>query len=304
MRTSSSRVGFTLIELLVVIAIIGILVSILLPAVQQAREAGRRSGCNNNLHQIGLALHNFHDVNGAFPPGSKRQSWSGWGFGMQILPFMEQSAAIQEVQYVGATCCIEIKNLQAAGKIDPSSLPFKMYICPSDPLGLEIFRSGPWQPYPSTDDCGRLYVGSYMGVAGDQTGIPAGGVCNASSSITKGNGVFYDDVKTRIADILDGTSNTIAVGERGIHKSHEWGWMICGGTECEQYLSSEQNLIQFKNSLSGDTPYRHFSSWHPNGVLFLFADGSSRLLKIGMDLTTLRYLSTRNGGEPIGGNEF
>jgi len=248
MRQRAIPNGFTLVELLVVIAIIGILVSLLLPAVQAAREAGRRAQCQNNFRQVALALHNYHNTYRTFPPGSMYAQpignlpWTGtyaWGMMMLTLPFIEQTAAYDTVDFSATDCGSYIVNLQSTGQSDPSSYPIPLLICPSDPNGKRSLLSGPSGPLPWSGDCGLLYAGNYLGVAGNQDGpIPSGGMWWGCNGIYNGNGVFYNLSTTRLADVLDGTSTTLMVGERGIPSDIGWGWMICGGRNSRISLES------------------------------------------------------------------
>jgi prepilin-type N-terminal cleavage/methylation domain-containing protein/prepilin-type processing-associated H-X9-DG protein len=304
--------GFTLVELLVVIAIIGILVSLLLPAVQAAREAARRTECSNNLKQIGLALQLYHETFKRFPPGSSitpADSYS-WGALMLLLPFLEQTSAHEGIKFdyyiLGASG--EIKALEAAGQPTPTMQPIKVLICPSDPKGFQQLFSGPTGPLPNSGDCGHLYPGDYLGVAGSLEGVNKAmpiNKCWFSNGISDANGLangmFYEASRTNIASVLDGTSNTLAFGERGIAKDLGWGWVIAGGQECEQYLSAERGVFYPSNSTPYDETLLHFWSYHPGGTHFLFADASVHFLDVSIDYNLLRALATRAGGEPVSG---
>ncbi len=196
----SSRTAFTLVELLVVIAIIGVLVGLLLPAVQSAREAARRMQCSNNLKQIGLALHNYHDTFRSFPPGWIRSNGAGdrryaWSWSGAILPFIEQSA-LQDNSGFGEV------NIHSAAA-DPALLkalqtPVPGYRCPSDIAPA----TNNWLAIHSERMATSNYVGThnsdYWDVNGDSTQ----------------GGMFIENEPTRFRDVLDGTSNTFMVGER------------------------------------------------------------------------------------------
>jgi len=290
MRRHSIPRGFTLVELLVVIAIIGILIALLLPAVQAAREAARRMRCGNNLKQIGLALHNYHDTYRTFPSGSMYNQGASYAWGMMalILPFLEQGNVYDTIDFKATDCSTSILQLQAAGQPDPSSNPISVLICPSDPNGFQQHQSGP----PISSDCGLLYPGDYLGVAGDDEGTAGCG------EISQGNGVFYSLSSTKFSDVVDGTSGTLMVGERAMPEDLVWGWMICGGTECEHYISAEAGLTLGAN-LSGSLPLLLFWSWHPGGTHFAMTDGSVQFVSYSIDYQTYLALSTRDGREVV-----
>lgn len=303
MRRIHNPRGFTLVELLVVIAIIGILVSLLLPAVQAARESARRAQCRSNLHQLGLALQMYHDVTKKFPPGSLvTDDGCSWGASMMLLPYLEQTAAFESVSFLQTGACLEVISLQAAGKPTPTAQPFNVLICPSDPKSGQELLSGPAGPYPQTWSCGRLYPGDYLGVAGDREGVDSTlpiNQCLSGNGINNGSGMFYNSSQVRISDVLDGTSHTLALGERGIAKDYGWGWVLCGGQECEQYLSTQRGLFYPNKATPYDETVLHFWGWHPGGAHFLFVDASVHFLDVSIDYNVFRALSTRASGEPV-----
>ena len=285
--------GFTLIELLVVIAIIAILIALLLPAVQQAREAARRMQCQNNLKQIGLALSNYHDQHLALPMGSTSNGGKGWwGWAALILPQLELTPAYNLINFEHSDCCVYNRALQLASQPDAGSNPYRVLICPSDFRGGEKVTHGwanPVTPACSAYPCGDLVPGTYLGVSGDKGFACAG-------TLT-GNGALFSRSSVRMAGIRDGTSQTMLIGERGLSQGMVWGWLICGGTECEQYISTEQGL-----SPGGDLPcsagiIERFWSWHPGGAHFLFADGHVQMLSDSIDYATYTRLSTRAGND-------
>ncbi len=284
------RTGFTLIELLVVIAIIAILIALLLPAVQQAREAARRSQCQNNFKQIGLAIHNYHDAHRCFPMGSALQTGSGaWGMWMAMLPQLEYSAAYKSVNTNKTDCCLELIAQQAAGKLTPTEVPMKVFHCPTDPMSGQSVNSG---VAPNTYPCGRLHPGNYLGVSGNQD--------FSCSGTTTGNGMFFSLSSVRMALVRDGTSSTLAVGERGLPNDLTWGWSLCGGTECEHYISTQRGLSPGKNGDLTSGIVERFWSWHSGGAYFLLTDGHVRYLNYSINYATYTQLSTRAGNEVVG----
>lgn len=297
-RATSPRVrGFTLIELLVVIAVIGILVSLLLPAVQQARAAARRTECKNRLKQIGLAVHNYHDVHQTFPMGSTSETRPGaWGMMAQLLPYLELANTYNLIDFEDFGCCNAVKVLQESvpPRPDPSSNPHTVFFCPDDFNSGRRLRSGPLGENPASYDCGHLFPGNYMGVSGDR-----GNPVTLCGGVTDGNGAFYSLSKVKFRDFTDGTSNTIIIGERGIPKDLGWGWWLCGGTECEHYISTELGLSPGANVDSWNGTLRRFWSWHDGGAHFLLGDGSVRFLSYNMDFNTYREISTRGAGEIV-----
>ncbi len=307
MPKHGSRRGFTLVELLVVIAIIGILVALLLPAVQAAREAARRMSCSNNLKQITLALHNYHDSYRTFPSGSM-QAVSGsfsWGYLALTLPFFEQSGAHNTVDFTAQHCGVHLKALQAAATGDPASQLIKLFTCPSDPRADRSLLSGPTGPLPASGDVGVLYPTNYLAMGGsndpDVTSSFTGCVAAGTSTTLprNGNGMMYLNSGTRFASVTDGTSSTIIVGERGITRDLGWGWPICGGWECEHYVSSTLGFSKGDNDLYF-IHAQHLGSWHPGGAHVGLTDGSIRFLAYTIDYNTYLALSTRDGGEVVG----
>lgn len=290
------RSGFTLIELLVVIAVIAILVALLLPAVQQVREAARKAQCQDHLHNIGIALHSYHGSHKTLPMGSYVSTGLSWGWAIYVFPFMERTNEYKSVEFSTPDCGTVVKALQAAGSPDPSSQAIEVLICPSDPNGDRQLLSGPSGPLPLSGDAGRLYPSSYLGVAGNKespTWCPANG-------IQKGTGVLFTNSRVRIADITDGTSTTMIVGERGIPGDLGWGWPVCGGSECEHYTTTERGLSIGKITPSSSNNLQRYFSWHPGGAQFCMGDDQVRFLSENVDYNVFTHLSTRDGGEVVG----
>lgn len=288
-----TRRGFTLIELLVVIAIITILISLLLPAVQQAREAARRTQCRNNLKQIGIALHNYHDVYKRFPPGQVTNSgWSywddsQWGWAALILPHMDQAPLYNRID-PGPT------RLRGALS-DPAKLALvrtslAAYKCPTDsPAETNPDRRlgrtrGPNQPVATSN-----YVASH-------------GVCAWSTALRtrpfpwrRLEGVFGHDYGASISEIRDGASNTIAVGERAtdaVRGTSRGGAAVWAGIT-SRYNTAFSNTLPSELSdcvmglgygtINPATGAPHqYSSFHDGGALFLYCDGSVRFLSENM----------------------
>ena len=271
MKTRTARAAFTLIELLVVIAIIAILVSLLLPAVQQAREAARRSQCKNNLKQIGIAIHNYHDTHSAFPPGyvsfgtsnGSGPAWAGinpdtfdaapgWGWGTMILPYLEQGT-IYEAMDVNQAAWAPANANGIATKIS-------VFLCPSSTGGDEAFTvldemGDPLVIGGNQISLGRShYVASHgqescWGECGaDGTGTIFTDIYSGTTATVTINGdvskvadgPFYRNSGTRFRDVTDGTSNTIFIGEHSSALSEKtWVGVIPGAFTHPQFSSPE-----------------------------------------------------------------
>jgi prepilin-type N-terminal cleavage/methylation domain-containing protein/prepilin-type processing-associated H-X9-DG protein len=310
------RSAFTLIELLVVIAIIAVLMGLLLPAVQKVREAAARTKCQNNLKQIGLACHGYQDSNQAFPPGycasgtyldGATDTSPGWGWAAYLLPYLEQGNLFQQLDFQ--------KPVQNSFAIQTR---VGVYLCPSDIV--------PPASFPVTDGFGITICWaaptSYAAcVGGDET----------DATGPTGKGIFYRNSHTRFADITDGTSTTILIGERAWSNANGiWAGAIPDGVikrgqanPCQPNVPGAwypasvlvQAHAHLNNALSdpdGSAGMDDFSSRHPGGSNFVFADGAVRFLRsIAGDNAdgsytsgglTFQALATRAGDEVILGD--
>lgn len=285
--------GFTLVELLVVIAIIGILVSLLLPAVQAAREAARRTSCFNHMKQIGLAAHNYHDTFKTLPSGwlghdpATRRPWpegeTGWGWASLLFPFIEQNNTAQNVVNYGLPVMHPANDAARVHYVP-------VFRCPSDIQSTNRdFDLG-----TSGGSLVKLAVANYVGMFGTQEledciGQPVGFTC-------LGDGVFQHQHGLRFADIIDGLSNTYLAGERSSRIEHStWVGAIPGGDEAlERFLGIADHAPNSEGIHLDD-----LMSQHPGGTNFLLADGSVRLIAETIDLNVYRAQATRAGGESI-----
>jgi prepilin-type N-terminal cleavage/methylation domain-containing protein/prepilin-type processing-associated H-X9-DG protein len=272
------RQGFTLVELLVVIAIIGVLVALLLPAVQAAREAARRSQCANNLKQIGLGFHNYHDTYRVFPPGFVPRSGTPfvdhrpvWGWGALILPFIEQSALHQELgigRHPSAELSIVPGDTQRMALL---ATRIDTYICPSD--------------VRSADGTNRDFEGRTRDVL---RGAWNSGWLAKSNYVASESVCGYEPTHNSysMADIVDGTSNTLLVGERDQFKSRAAHWTGFASTTASTGFRTVVP-INFGCKMLPAGPQQcstgicgryEVSSLHPGGVNFLLCDGSVRFI--------------------------
>ncbi|EAQ80873.1 DUF1559 domain-containing protein [Blastopirellula marina] len=299
------RRGFTLVELLVVIAIIGVLIALLLPAVQQAREAARRMSCSNNLKQIGLSLHNYHDTYLRLPPGIVTSNQLAWG--TMLLPFIEQSNLFDALSTAGAfdepwEDITEVTTTGVGGRPPLAQTPLTAYLCPSDPGGDLNKKLG------GTD-------GIYFAKS-NYVGIFSAYYNSTDATATNGSGgsdrpaVFTDNSETRFRDITDGLSNTIIVAERcskggptaslwiGYH--NDFGGSISGGiSQFQVRLRMERSSNDTDYVINGSTTYNP-SSLHAGGAQFLRGDASVVFLPETIPLRVQAALGTMDGDEVIG----
>ncbi|KAA5543188.1 DUF1559 domain-containing protein [Roseiconus nitratireducens] len=314
-RKTSSRSAFTLIELLVVIAIIGILVGLLLPAVQSAREAARRMSCQNNLHQIGVALHNYHSSFKQLPSGwiasDVDHHEPGWGWAAAILPQLEGSAAYGQINF-----SLPIEHPEHES-VRISSLA--AFICPSDILEPTFFIGegedhGDDHDHDHEDEdhedddhddhhasgnvdlvdhwLFQIAKSNYVGVYGTQ---------DIHDDLYKGDGLFYGNSRHRFRDILDGLSQTLMVGER----SSKLGGSIWHGVIHDANQPAAR-VIGAADHVPND-PIGHFedfSSYHADGAHFVLSDGSVRFINKFVDLPVYHALTTRANKEVIQADQY
>jgi prepilin-type N-terminal cleavage/methylation domain-containing protein len=319
---SARRRGFTLIELLVVIAIIAILIGLLLPAVQKIREAARRMTCSNNLKQIGLGLHNYHDVNGKFPPGGRCQSpydpgGENWGVArgswhIYLLPFIEQDNMWRlwpdDVVNVNSEDIFRSRLQASQGNLKAP----KVYICPSEPdsNGTRSNYAGSLGGQCSVGNCGRNPHQVYCNQPtwGIDPSPDHGNDWNAGGI----RGLFNRlGAELRMASMPDGTSNTILVGEvRATECDHFWDgqWTHFNGgvahftTIIPINVPSPNPGCTLNAKGEGQQNWNYsfgFKSHHSQGVNFLFGDGAVRFLRQSIDPKTYAQLGTRNDGQAV-----
>ncbi len=308
--------GFTLVELLVVIAIIGVLIALLLPAVQAAREAARRSHCQNNFRQLGIALQNYHSVHKRFPPAGMDYGWcrhpenggsstirNGNGLFL-LLPYLEQTAAYDQFDQNHAAynslsgndhCCSPTKSLGkllgdaiASGNIEVTKQPLTIYICPSDTGEVFLDTSGAKTNYDfstSTNfDCAEWF--------------------RIDSSKQR---MFGENSTAKAANITDGLSNTVAMAEtlRDVYNGEcsAWGyriWVMVGIDIAEKEINAWQwpGIIQDPRR-SQLRNYGHAGSLHGDGVHVLMADGSTHYISDSTDPVVLERLAAMSDGQIV-----
>lgn len=326
------RRAFTLIELLVVIAILAVLLGLLLPAVQKAREAASRVRCQNNLKQMGLAVHLYADGYGTFPPGylyassaptanppapppgfnppkpqridripprqpgSSQPNGPGWGWASYLLPNLEQGNLARQINFG--------LPVEAVSNLPPRTALLAMYTCPSD-LSTGLFTvmtesNTPLAPAATNSYAACFGTGYLLGIQPDA-----------------GDGVFYRNSATGFRDIIDGTTNTLAIGERGAMLAQgPWAGVMTGGSirttpGAPVYSSIIEPAPSMVLARVGphtlNSPYSEpFDFFSPHGqvVQFLYCDGSVHGLSIATNLGVLQALATRAHGEPVDGGSF
>lgn len=330
--------GFTLIELLVVIAIIAILIALLLPAVQSAREAARRSTCKNNLKQIGLALHNYHETHGVFPPGSivtltnggsgNTVRWRDWmeagsmspvsyhgtSWMLQILPFVDQANVYNQWNF----------NTNVMGNRAVAETDIPIFYCPTrrskvrkvdqklqlDETPGSTTITNPFQKggndYGGCKGSGNGFGDGFSGTGHESLGV--GASSEWMGTFSGGHlGIFYPNSDTQIRDVKDGTTNTLMTGEmqrlRGNDASLSLDGWAAGGVanifDTDTAGSSSENGSGNNRGINGGQ-YEAPGSDHVGGAHFGMADGSVRFISENIDNTTFNRIGTADGNKVAG----
>lgn len=298
----SRQSGFTLVELLVVIAIIGILIALLLPAVQAAREAARRSQCSNQMKQLALALHNYHDTFRVFPAGGRHGSNTNqlsWAVG--ILPYIEQSPLYTKFDFKINGYGNHLYH--ALNRIDT-------FLCPSGKVDRsETSSEDATDPVTNVKD--RPYTIHYYGVMGPKGLIPQFGTTTANPPSYQVlnptdphggfalQGILGRNTAKSMRDITDGTSNTLMLGEISWNNANCYRSWVRGGdgqpsASCKN-VTHAINLIKYNNADNFNDV--SFGSQHPGGCQFAIADGSVRFLQESIDMDLYRAAASCDGGE-------
>lgn len=320
-----SRVGFTLIELLVVIAIIAVLIALLLPAVQQAREAARRTQCKNNLKQLGLAFHNYHDTYLRFPMGYTLDAtnFNAHAWGTMILPFLEQGNLINRYNY---SHTFAAPNPPFTGMNDNQAVvttPLTVFACPSSPESNRVYTftlptGAAGNPFDMTWRAAASDYGAISGVLGrfnDNFIRPVLG-----RNLSPRTGLLYDNRCRKMGDVTDGTTNTLLLAEiAGRNSTYRDGrkisdWSAPGNTNSGggwgDVINGENWMAGSLYDGTGDTgpcvinctneSGRGTYSFHVGGIHVLLCDGSVRFVSENMRNITFAMLVPPNDGEVIG----
>jgi prepilin-type N-terminal cleavage/methylation domain-containing protein/prepilin-type processing-associated H-X9-DG protein len=310
-RDDARRLAFTLVELLVVIAVIGVLVALMLPAIQKTRESARKSQCANNLKQIGLGMHAYLVVHGSFPPGyvsrvlpDHDDGGPGWAWGAMLMPYIEETSLHGAINFSASLRSAENATVRL------TSVPY--FICPSDSMFEPVIDI---PSKSSTLIICQMAAGNYVACAG--TVRPTCKLCRDQF-----DGVFGRNRPIKPQELLDGLSKTIAVGERASRWSrpvvlgvvpnskildnlkpglYSAGPAYVLGTTFHEGFNIESQVDEMDHGTMGSLA-ESFGSEHPGGAFFLFCDGSVRFVWDDADPAVMNSLSTRDG-KPHSGEE-
>lgn len=306
MKTHQLRQAFTLVELLVVIAVVGVLVSLLLPAIQAARESARMMSCKNNMKQLGLALHLHHDTMQVLPSGwvasaNDPAGDPGWGWGAMLIPYLEE-ANLYESKFspkrpIADPLCQSLRES-----------PIPVFICPSESQenrfwlpkedgshedhdhevgGSEEFEQLPDGHYDEGEQLLYVARSNYVGMFGTK---------EIEDSPSAGDGVFYHNSQIKFKNVIDGLSKTIFVGERSSRLGGStWVGNVSGGKESMARIVGTADHLP--NARAGH--FDDFGSRHPSGAHFLMGDGSVRILTDSIEEEIYHAMSTRVGAEIV-----
>jgi len=326
-RSRAAQRGFTLIELLVVIAIIAILIALLLPAVQQAREAARRTQCRNNLKQIGLALHNYHDSFQVFPmgfvdvvAGNADRYGTGWAWSAFILPYLDQGPLYNQFNF-SATPYANTLGSVAVPNQSLVATPLSVFSCPSDVKPATVANNGGAANVSAGQGVEAIATSSYMGSRGAFNGAFCAENGTSITVDARNNGLLIVNGNRSMRHITDGSSNVFAVGEVhwiplvtdingvanvGSVRQYVYGNVTTGGGPRCTNIGSNQNgpdlhLRAAHQKLNGPTLdasnlHRNFHSQHVGGAHFLMGDGAVKFLSENLENTATGYsAATVNG---------
>ena len=312
-RVRSRATGFTLIELLVVIAIIAVLIALLLPAVQQAREAARRSQCKNNMKQLGLAVFNYEETFRCLPMGSYYPTDWVPNWRAHLLPFLDQAPVYMRFNF--GVSPFTSSNFRSGTEV-LENLSMNVYVCPSSSLPTNV--GGQNNPQ-------NALMHMYVGIAGaypDPAGRTVGSASSYGGFYTNNGALLYNQI-TRMADFTDGSSNTMIIGEQSgrvagqdLRSAYYGGW--CGALFAGPVsdtnpggsggwstgLTSIQYQINARTTAAGsDNPWDAntvLNSYHVGGIHMLMGDGTVRFLSENTNMDTVRKLATRDDGTVVG----
>lgn len=319
MHSTTRPRGFTLIELLVVIAIVAVLVGLLLPAIQKVRDAAARVQCQNNLKQLGLALHNFHDANQGFPPsgytttGPTNLAGRYVGWRPLTLPYIEQEN-LKKLYNFNSDWWVGTNPVAA-------SVPVKTYQCPSVPGRVEVLSAIAKAPRPAMTFANPLAPTDYEAIMGVQPSAINPHLATAIYNSSNRFAVMHRDSRVRLIDVTDGTSSTLMVVEAAgrplvyrnrsartdLSNDQGIGWADSEGPFSFDGASSDGSLegcgpaggcTSVMNRKNDNEPF----AFHSGGMNVVFADGHVAFLRESISLTTFAALSTRAAGEVVGNN--